>query len=59
MSNQPTGSGFGQTQIKIQNYDQLATTNDPFLDQQIPQVAIGGRYDFVSLFYLIIFNQFI
>ena len=42
MSNQPN-IGFPNTQITVQNYDQLQSELP--LDQQVPQVAIGGRYD--------------
>lgn len=45
MSNPQTG--FNTTQITVQNYDQLQGATDPLLlDQQVPQVAVGGRYDF-------------
>lgn len=53
MSNQ-AGSNFKTTQITVQNYDQLQSPNDSQpLDQQVPQVAIGGRYDvgFIFLFF--------
>ena len=55
MSNQP--GGFSTTQITVQNYDQLpGATNDPlFLDQQVPQVAVGGRYDFGWIYLFINF----
>lgn len=47
MSNQ-SGAGI-PTQITVQNYDQLPGAGELLpLDQQVPQVAVGGRYDFVS-----------
>lgn len=52
MSNQP-GGGI-PTQITVQNYDQLPGTGELLpLDQQVGQVAVGGRYDFVSVLHFL------